>query len=304
METADDAGVYRLRDEVALVHTVDFFTPIVDDPYTFGAIAVVNALSDVYAMGGTPLTALNVVLWDKTLPEAVLGEILRGGAETLQRAGCVLVGGHSVEAPELMYGVAVTGTVHPRHLLRNNGAQPGDLLLLTKPLGVGVLTTAAKYDEIAEEELQPAIASMLTLNDVSAEVMLAFGAHASTDVTGFGLLGHLFEMAKGSGVAAEVWAHRVPVLDKVLELIRRETRTRAPRLNRAYLGEALHIETSVPQEWRQLLLEAETSGGLLVAFPPERAEAALGELHRRGVRTAALIGKLFAGEPGTLHVLP
>lgn len=303
-ETADDAGVYLVRDDLALVHTVDFFTPIVDDPFTFGAIAVVNALSDVYAMGGQPLTALNILLWDKTLPEEVLGEILRGGAETLHRAGCVLVGGHSVEAPELMYGVAVTGTVHPHRILRNRDAHSEDLLILTKPLGVGILTTAAKYDEISEKELQPALTSMLTLNDISAEVMRTLGAHASTDVTGFGLLGHLFEMAKGSGLAAEVWIHQIPVLDKALELIRLETHTRASRQNRAYLGETLHVDASVPEEWRHLLLEAETSGGLLIAFPPERAETALAELHRRGVPSAALIGKLFAGQPGSLHVLP
>jgi len=304
METADDAGVYRLTDEVALVNTVDFFTPIVDDPYTFGAIAVANALSDLYSMGGKPLTALNLVMWDKTLPDEVLGEILRGGAETLQRAHCALVGGHSVDAPELMYGVALTGTVHPARIVRNCDAQTGDVLILTKPLGVGILATAAKYDEIAPEALQPAIDSMLTLNDVSAGVMLDLGAHASTDVTGFGLLGHLYEMAKGSGKALEISVQRVPVLDGVLSLIRQGTRTRAPRLNRAYIGEGLQFDEDVPEEWRQLLLEAETSGGLVLAFPPNRAAAALEELRRRGVSFASVIGQVTDGPPGVVRVLP
>jgi selenide,water dikinase len=304
METADDAGVYRVTDDLAIINTVDFFTPIVDDPYTFGAIAVANALSDVYSMGGVPLTALNLVMWDKTLPEEVLGEILRGGVETLQRARCVLVGGHSVDAPELMYGVAVTGTVHPKRFVRNCDAQAGDVLILTKPLGVGILTTAAKYDDITVDDLRPAVDSMLTLNDASAEVMVAFGAHASTDVTGFGLLGHAYGMAKRSDVALEITAGQVPVFDGVFDLIRRETRTRAPRLNRAYVGDRLRFDDGVSDEWRQLLLEAETSGGLVLAFPPDRAASALDELRRRGARSAAVIGRVVAGEGGGIRVIP
>lgn len=304
METSDDAGIYLLADDLAIINTVDYFTPIVDDPFTFGAIAVTNGLSDVYSMGGVPRTALNIVLWDKTLPPWVLNEILRGGAETLHRAGCALVGGHSVEATELMYGVAVTGTVHPQRFVRNCDAVVGDVLILTKPLGVGILATAAKYDEIRDDQLQPAIDSMLALNDAAAEVMREYGARASTDITGFGLLGHAHEVAKGSGVAIEIHAEHAPILDHVLTLIAQDTRTRASRTNREFLGDYLAFDAGVSVEWQQALLEAETSGGLLLAFPPERADAALVALRSRGCSHAAIVGRVVEGRAGALRVMP
>jgi len=303
METADDAGVYRLADDLAIIHTVDYFTPIVDDPYTFGGIAIANALSDVYSMGGTPRTALNIVLWDKTLPTEVLGDILRGGADMLLRAGCTLVGGHSVDSPELMYGAAVTGTVHPGRVIRNCDAMPGDVLILTKPLGVGILATAAKYDGIGSDELQPAVDSMMTLNDLAAQVMLDHHGRASTDVTGFGLVGHGYEMAKGSGCGLELIANRVPVLDGVLRLINAGTHTRAPGLNRAYVGSLLHCSDGVDSHRAQLMLEAETSGGLLIAFPADHANAALDAMRAAGLAYASVVGTVIDAPAGTVRIV-
>jgi selenide,water dikinase len=304
METSDDAGVYLVSEDLAIIQTVDYFTPIVDDPYTFGAIAVANSLSDVYAMGGAPLSALNIVLWDASLPSYVLGDILRGGAETLMKARCALVGGHSADSPELMYGASVLGTARPQQIVRNCTARPGDALLLTKPLGVGVLATAAKFDDIRPDQLQPAVDSMLMLNEAAADVMRQFGARAATDVTGFGLVGHAFEMAKGSAVGVRLFAEQVPVLDGVLDLIRSGTATRAPRANSAFVGEHLHFGEGVPQERRPLLLEAETSGGLLIAVAPETAQPALDALRSRGCTYAAHVGVVESGPPGSVCVEP
>ena len=301
-ETADDAGVYRLSDDIAIINTVDYFTPIVDDPYTFGAIAVTNSLSDVYSMGGVPRTALNIVLWDKTLPTSALGDILRGGAETLQKAGCTLVGGHSVEAPELMYGTAVTGVVHPDQFVRNCDARVGDALVLSKPLGVGILATAAKFDKIRFDQLQPAIDGMTLLNNGAGEVLREFGAHAATDITGFGLLGHAHEMAEGSGLAIEIHADSVPALDLVLEQIADGIHTAACGTNKEYLGDAIAFDDSVTPEWRQLLMEAETSGGLLLSVDPSQADDVVDALKLKGCAQAAVVGRVIEGESGRIEV--
>ena len=218
----DDAAVYRLTPDLALVQTVDFFTPVVDDPYDFGRIAAANALSDVYAMGGTPLTALNIAAFPvEELGTEVLGRILEGGAAVAAQAGVTIVGGHTIKDDEPKYGLAVTGTIAVDRVVRNGGARPGDLLLLSKPVGTGVLTTARKRELIGDADLEPAIRSMVRLNDRAARAMLAHGAHAATDVTGFGLAGHAREMARASGVALAIDARRVPLFDGVLELIAR-----------------------------------------------------------------------------------
>jgi selenide,water dikinase len=293
-ETADDAAVYRLTDELAIVSTADFFTPIVDDPYDFGRIAATNALSDVYAMGGTPLLALNLVAWSlEKLGGEVLREVLRGGAEVAAAAGVSLVGGHSIDDLEPKYGLAVTGTVHPGRIVRNSTARPGDELYLTKPLGGGVASTAIKRERASEELTGAALEVMITLNREPAAGAIAAGASAMTDVTGFGLLGHLRELATASGVAAEVEASSVPAIPGVLELLRTAEPPLAggSRRNRAWVEEVARWAEDVPEERRWLLCDAMTSGGLLVSAAPGS-----GAPGRR-------IGRLLQGEPGRIEVL-
>ncbi len=294
-ETADDAGVYRLRDDLALVQTVDFFTPIVDDPYDFGRIAATNALSDIYAMGATPVSALNLVAYSvaELGPEA-LGEILRGGAAVAEEAGVAIIGGHSIEDSEPKYGLAVTGVVDPAELLTNAGGRAGDELVLTKPLGAGAVSTAVKR-ELDGAALAEAVAVMTTLNRDGAAAVRAAGAHALTDVTGFGLLGHLHELALASGLAAEVQAEAVPAISGVLELLGgpdERAVAGGTRRNRAHAEQFSEFAPDVPQERRWLVCDAMTSGGLLAALPPGRAADVPG----------ARIGRLVDGEPGTIRV--
>ena len=300
--TADDAGVYRLTDEIALVQTVDFFTPIVDDPRTFGGIAAANALSDVYAMGGRPLTALAIAAFpDKGLDAGVLGAILAGGAEKAREAGINVIGGHTVKDDEPKYGLAVTGVVHPAKIWRNSTAVPGDVLILTKAIGTGILTTARRRDAIDDAALAPAIASMLQLNRTAAEIIAATPPHAATDVTGFGLLGHLREMARGSGCGATVDARLVPLFDGVVELAREGV---VPGGTRSNLEEAIAagwtFDDSVGSDVRLALSDAQTSGGLLIAVPPAGADALLSALLGAGLRAARRIGEITAGD--TLRV--
>jgi selenide,water dikinase len=293
LDTADDAAVYRVRDDLALVSTADFFTPIVDDPYDFGRIAATNALSDVYAMGATPLTALNLVAFPLAdLGGEVLREILRGGQDAARGAGVAVVGGHSIDDPEPKYGLAVTGTVHPDHVVRNSTARAGDELWLTKPVGGGVATTALKRGAASAELVARTVEVMTTLNRDAADAAVAAGVSAMTDVTGFGLLGHLYELALGSGVSAEVEASAVPAIPGVVELL---GLSEAPisggsRRNREWLEPRLDWG-DVTEELRWLLCDAMTSGGLLIAAPPGA--------HPPGVR----IGRLSAGEPGHLSVV-
>jgi selenide,water dikinase len=293
VETADDAAVYRLSDELAIVSTVDFFTPIVDDAYDFGRIAATNALSDVYAMGGRPITALNLVAYSlEELGGETLREILRGGADVAAAAGVAVVGGHSIDDREPKYGMAVTGTVHPARLVRNSTAREGDELYLTKPVGGGVASTAAKRGLAGDELTAEAVRVMTTLNREGAEAAVTAGASAMTDVTGFGLLGHLHELAMSSGLAAEVDAGVVPAIDGVLELLASNQPPVAggTRRNRAWVEPSVEWAPGVAEERRWLLCDAMTSGGLLVAAAPGSGAP------------GALIGRLQAGEPGRIRV--
>lgn len=298
--TADDAGVYRLNDRTALVETVDFFTPIVDEPKTFGRIAAANALSDVYAMGGTPLCALAITCFPEDHDAAVLAEILSGGVEKAHEAGIHVIGGHTVKDPEPKYGLAVTGVVHPHRIVRNSTARPGDVLVLTKPIGTGILTTAQRKDVITPKDLAPAIASMETLNRAASIAMVELNAahsdppvHAATDVTGFGLIGHLLEMAKGSGVGFVVRADAVPFFNRVLELARADVvpgGTRSNLANAQAAGVAFH--PSIADGLALALCDAQTSGGLLIAVAPAATEELVAGLNRQGVTSVSMIGAL------------
>jgi selenide, water dikinase len=293
--TSDDAAVYRLREDLAIVQTADFFTPIVDDPYDFGRIAATNALSDVYAMGGRPLTALNLVAWSVgELGAEMLAEVLRGGHDVVSAAGASIVGGHTIDDPEPKYGLAVTGVVDPADVLTNAGGRAGDALVLTKPLGAGAVTTALKKGLAHDEVLARAVEVMTELNEAGAAAAQAAGAHGMTDVTGFGLLGHLHELALASGVAAEVEAAAVPAIEGVVELLA-DDRTLAggSRNNRAYAEEFATFAGGVEEVRRRLVTDAMTSGGLLVALDPDRA----------GEVPGTVIGRLLEGEPGTISVV-
>ena len=295
-DTADDAGVYRLRDDLALVHTVDFFTPIVDDPFDFGRIAATNALSDIYAMGATPVSALNLVAFSLAeLGEELLREILRGGATTAAEAGVAILGGHSIEDAEPKYGMAVTGVVHPDGVLTNAGGRVGDALVLTKPLGAGTVSTAVKRG-IPDAPVEQAIDAMTTLNREASAAARDAGAHALTDVTGFGLLGHLHELALASGLAATVHAADVPAIEGVLELLSDAGESAVAggtRRNRAHAeGEFAAFAPDVPEARRWLVCDAMTSGGLLAAVPAARADEIPGRV----------IGRLVDGPPGTISV--
>ena len=294
-ETSDDAGVYRLTDDLALVQTVDFFTPIVDDPFDFGRIAAANALSDVYAMAASPVSALNLVAFSlEQLGAEVLVEILRGGATVAAEAGCAIVGGHSIDDAEPKYGLAVTGVVHPDRLLTNRSGRAGDELVLTKPLGAGAVSTAIKRG--LEAPLDEAVAVMTKLNREASEAAVQAGASALTDVTGFGLLGHLHEMAEGSGLSAEVTAGAVPAIDGVIELLVDPDETAVAggtRRNRAHAEQFATFADEVPEARRWLVCDAMTSGGLLAAVPEGGAPQISG----------AVIGRLVEGPPGQIMVI-
>jgi selenide,water dikinase len=293
-DTADDAGVVRLRDDLAIVQTADFFTPIVDDPYAFGRIAATNALSDIYAMGGEPVCALNLVAYPlATLGPETLQEILRGGADAAAAAGAAVIGGHSIDDPEPKYGMAVTGTVHPDAVLTNRGGQAGDVLVLSKPLGAGTVATAIKRGLADGGLIERGIAVMTTLNAEAARQARAAGAHALTDVTGFGLLGHLHELAEASGLAAEVDAAAIPAIDGVLDLLAGEDALAGgSKRNRADAETWTTWAPDVPEPRRRLACDAMTSGGLLAAVPAERAAEVDGWV----------VGRLTAGPAGTIRV--
>ncbi|MCC7498281.1 MAG: selenide, water dikinase SelD [Bryobacterales bacterium] len=275
-DTADDAGVYQLSADCALVQTIDFFTPVVDDPFTFGAVAAANALSDVWAMGGRPLTALSVLAWPGSGDLEVLEEILRGGAEKMQEASCVILGGHSVSDEELKFGYAVTGTVDPRRVLTNAGAQPGDALVLTKRIGTGVVSSALKKRIAAKRDVDAAIQSMLTLNRGACEALLPLGPHGCTDVTGFGLIGHAREMALASGVTLEIDTAAVQFLPGALEYSRQQAYSSGLRNNREFAFCVVEARVELPPEIEALLYDPQTSGGLLAALPEAAAGQFLG----------------------------
>jgi selenide,water dikinase len=295
--------VFRLRDDLAIVNTVDFFTPVVDDPFTYGQIAAANALSDIYAMGGTPLTALNIVCWPQSgLPGEMLAEILRGGTEKAREAGAMIVGGHSVADDEVKYGMAVTGVIDPRRIIRNVGARVGDALVLSKPLGTGILMTALKRDHLTDEHYQIAVRWMAQLNAQTAAAMLKYEVHAATDVTGFGLAGHGFKMADGSGVTLRIEESDLPVLPGALELCREGMIPGGGKRNREYYGRHVKIAEEVADEIAELLFDPQTSGGLLIALPPNQAEALQSDLQREGNGDAAIIGRVVEREHFAIEV--
>jgi selenide,water dikinase len=296
LDTSDDAAVFVAPGGTALVQTVDFFTPVVDDPHDWGRIAAANALSDVYAMGGTPMTALQLVGWPRdTLPFELLEEVIAGGASVMEEAGCTIVGGHSIDDPEPKYGFAVTGTVEPDRLVTNAGSQPGDLLVLTKPLGTGIIATAIKKGDASDDVRGAAVEVMTHLNEGAARAMTSVGVSAATDVTGFGLLGHLVEMTNAAGVGAEVEAEAVPLIDGVIELAgkghlpggsKRNMKAIASTVDYGNLGSPL----------REILADAQTSGGLLISVHPDRLEFLMAALEAERSPVAAVIGSIIAGE--------
>jgi selenide,water dikinase len=280
-ETADDAGVYRLRPDLAIVNTVDFFTPIVDDPYLFGQISATNSLSDVYAMGGDPKTCMNIVCFPKgKMDMSILGEILKGGADKVKETDAVIIGGHSIIDDEIKYGMAVTGVIHPDKIFRNVGVQEGDVLILTKPLGTGIVTTALKRGKASEESVQEAVTSMTTLNAAASFVARKHPVHAVSDVTGFGVLGHAQEMASGSGVT----------LKSAVRLAEKGYITGGCKRNKDYLDDKLVIEKSVSEGLAEVSLDPQTSGGLLIAIGKKHSGKLIEDLHAAGVTAACAIG--------------
>jgi selenide,water dikinase len=284
--------VYRLRDDLALVQTLDFFTPIVDDPYDFGRIAALNSINDVWAMGGTPVTAMAITCFPKEgLDYAILAEIMRGGLSVLMENGVALVGGHSVDNPQIMFGYSVTGLIHPDEVAANGGAKPGDVLLLTKPLGTGIISSALKWGECDEATAAASQAVMLTAGRRAAELMRANGVRAATDITGFGFMGHAWEVAKASGVTFEIDALSVPEIPGALDLVRKGVKNRGDRTNREYIGPDFHLAESVAPEVASLLFDPQTAGGILMCAAPEKAGALLAAL-RGTYPQAAIVGRV------------
>ena len=283
--------MYLVREDLALVQTVDFFTPIVDDPYNYGRIAALNSINDVWAMGGTPLTALAITCFPKKGDFTILGEIMRGGLDVLVENRVALVGGHSVDDPQIMFGYAVTGTIHPDRIITNRGARPGDALLLTKPVGTGVVSTGIKFGKAGEEVVSASLNTMLLAGRRASEVMQEYGAHAATDVTGFALLGHAFELARASRVTVEIEAARVPLIPGALELAAQGLLTSGDKSNRLYVGEEIALDEAVDKPLASLLFDPQTAGGLLIAVAEERADALLARL-RETYPHAARIGRV------------
>ncbi len=301
--TSDDAAVYRLSDDLALILTTDFFTPVVDRPYDFGAVAAANALSDVYAMGGTPLTALSLVGFPNgVLPPEVLMEILRGAAAKSQEAGIVIVGGHTIQTDEPIFGLAVVGRARPGSVITNAGARPGDFLVLTKPLGLGIITTAAKRNEDDQKAISEAISVMTTLNRDTSIIMIEAGTRALTDVTGFGLLGHLRGMAAASGVSAQVWTDLVPILPAARHYVQKGIAPGGSHANLRFLSTWVDYDPDITDNEQLLLCDAQTSGGLLAALPGDRVAHVVHELRASGASASALIGSIEAGLPGRIRV--
>lgn len=291
LDTSDDAGVYRLNSDTALIQTVDFFTPVVDDPYSFGQIAAANSLSDIYAMGGRPLTAMNIICFPTgILPLSVMAEILKGGADKIKESGAVLVGGHSVEDNEPKYGLSVTGIVHPDKVVTNAGAKPGDVLILTKPLGIGIITTAIKGELASEDEISLVTEIMSTLNKGAAEAMAEVGVNGCTDITGFGLLGHALEMTRASHVKMTIWSSLVPVLEAAKSYVNMGVVPAGTRGNLKYIRQYIDFDSAVTENEQLILSDAITSGGLLISVPGAKSQELIKTLHARGVKDAAVIG--------------
>jgi selenide,water dikinase len=294
-EKADDAGVYKITDDLALIQTVDLITPIVDDPYTFGQIAAANALSDVYAMGGKPLTAMNIVCFPiKTLDLGILKEILRGGVDKLIEGETTLVGGHSVENDEIKYGLCVTGIIQPQKVLTNSNAQIGDFLILTKPLGIGIINTAIKGKMAREEVIVRVGNSMGTLNKNASLAMQEVGVNACTDITGFGLLGHLSEMIRGNGLGMIVYAGKVPYFPEAKEFAGMGMVPGGTYRNKDFFSQWIRFDSTVPQYLQDILFDPQTSGGLLISVSRGKADSLLSRLSEKNVNEAVIIGEVVA----------
>jgi selenide, water dikinase len=290
-ETSDDAGVFRLRSDLAIVNTVDFFTPIVDEPYVFGQIAATNALSDVYAMGGEPKTAMNIVCFPKGKMEMeILAEILKGGADKVKESGAVVIGGHSIIDEEIKYGMAVTGVIHPDKIFRNVGVQEGDALILTKPLGTGIITTALKKGKASKESVDEAVTFMTTLNATASAVMRKYPVHACSDVTGYGILGHALGMASGSSVTLVIESENLPVMRRAARLAEKGYITGGCKRNREYLEDKITVEKSIPEGLVEIAFDPQTSGGLLIALAKGHAARLIEELQAAGVKAATQVG--------------
>jgi selenide,water dikinase len=292
-ETSDDAGIYRLTDEIALITTADFITPPVNDPYTFGQIAAANAISDIYAMGGRPITCLNLAMFPaKKLEPEVLHQIVAGALSKITESGAVLAGGHTIEDDEPKFGLAVTGIVHPQKYWSNRGAKPGDAVILTKPIGSGVLFNANIKTWVSDEAMKECIAILATLNRKAAEVMADFEVHAATDITGFGLAGHCYEMVKGSQVTMEFFMDRIPIMQEALEMYKKGVTTAVNSYNRELVAGAIRFEKDLPTWHKEIVYDPQTSGGLLVAVPESQGEALVKALQAQGVQWASRVGKV------------
>lgn len=303
LDTSDDAAVYKLNESTAIINTVDFFTPVVDDPYLFGQIAAANALSDIYAMGGQPLLALNIACYPNCLPREMLSEILRGGADKVMEAGAIIAGGHTVEDDEPKYGLAVTGVVHPQNITANSQARPGDALVLTKPLGTGIINTAIKGDLAPEGAVKQAVAIMKELNNKAARVMSEVGARACTDITGFGLLGHAAEMAEAGGVSLEIRAEAIPLLPAALDMASMGMIPAGAYNNQDYLHGKVRFRGQIRSELQLALFDPQTSGGLLIAVSEEKVDTLLQRMADAGVPRASVVGKVIERRDYLIDVL-
>jgi selenide, water dikinase len=292
-----------LRDDLALVQTVDFFTPIVDDPFIYGRISALNSINDVWAMAGTPVTALSITCFPKKgVDFSILGEMMRGGLSTLTENGVALAGGHSVENEQIMFGYAVTGVIHPDQVASNAGARPGDALLLTKPIGTGVISTGIKFGKAEPQIVANSVATMLTPGRRAAELMREFGVRAATDITGFGLLGHAWELAKASKITLRIEANNVPLLPGSFELVQQKMLTRGDRTNREYIGDDILVGSDIGKERMSLLFDPQTAGGMLIAIPEEKSVAMLAKL-RENYPDASVIGRVIEGEQHSIQVI-
>ena len=302
-ETGDDAAVYKINDETALILTVDFFPPITDDPFEYGEIAAANSLSDIYAMGGTPLVALNIVGFPANLDKGILGEMLKGGYSKANEAGCLIAGGHTVDDPEPKYGLSVVGIVEPGKQVSNAGAKPDDVLILTKPLGTGIITTAGKQGKVTDDVMRGAVKTMATLNNSAGAAMMRVGVNSATDVTGFGLMGHLQSMVRGSKVTAEVSLDSVPVLPGAWDLLDAGIAPGGTHRNLQSVSETVIWESSLKEREQLLLCDAQTSGGLLISVPGDRKNALMSELINEGVFGASEIGKVTESSDGIIKAV-
>jgi selenide,water dikinase len=304
LDTSDDAGVYQLSEEIALVQTVDFFTPIVDDPFTFGEIAVANALSDVYAMGGTPLTGMNLVAFPiKTLSSSILKEILHGGLSKMKEAGVALVGGHSIEDPEIKYGLAVTGLIHPKRIMTNANAKVGDKLVLTKALGTGIIATALKGGMASEEAVRKIVESMATLNRTASAWMIKLGAHACTDITGFSFIGHALEMATASQVGLVIQSKAIPVFAEAMDYAKMGLIPGGAFSNRDFFSCRVDVDSGVPSLLVDLFYDPQTSGGLLISLPSARAEEYVATLKKEKNLDSSIVGEVVKEPAGRIRIL-